>query len=163
MRIMRRWALFFIGLISFMYLFFFLEPAASLVLDGQMNEVNGLPRKEISIKGQSIVVEVARGGAVNHGLMFRETLPWDKGMLFVFEPPRRTAMWMENTFIPLSVAFICEDGYISNIKEMKPLTTDLHYSKGIAAYALEMNQGWFENNGINPGDQVDLNKIKAWE
>lgn len=118
------------------------------------SNVNELPRAVLEINEQRIEVEVAAGEAVSTGLMFRTCLGNNEGMLFIFEPPRKTGMWMENTTIPLSVAFIDEDGVILNIEKMKPLTRDLHPSSGVAAFALEMNQGWFEENGIKPGDIV---------
>jgi uncharacterized membrane protein (UPF0127 family) len=91
---------------------------------------------------------------IKHGLMGRESLPRDHGMLFVFDPPRFTAMWMKNTTIPLSVAFLDKDGIIMNIRDMKPMTEDLHFSEGVAFFALEMNQGWFQERGIVPGHRI---------
>ncbi|EHQ52369.1 hypothetical protein ECTPHS_06742 [Ectothiorhodospira sp. PHS-1] len=88
------------------------------------------------------------------GLMFRESLPPDHGMLFVWEQPEPVAMWMLNTPLPLSVAFIDAQGRILNIARMQPHSRTLHHSAGPARYALEMPQGWFEDRGIPPGDEV---------
>ncbi|MFN2269176.1 MAG: DUF192 domain-containing protein [Desulfonatronovibrio sp.] len=115
---------------------------------------NDLPRILLEINEHQIEVEVAANEALNTGLMFRTYLPVNEGMLFVFEPPRRTGMWMKNTLIPLSVAFLNKDGVILNIERMEPLTRKLHFSSGVAAFALEMNQGWFEENNIKPRDIV---------
>ena len=88
------------------------------------------------------------------GLMHRKSLPENNGMLFVFDRPARSCMWMKNTLIPLSVAFIEYDGTIVNIEEMAPLTTDSHCSAGWIRYALEMNAGWFRKNGLKPGSRI---------
>ena len=88
------------------------------------------------------------------GLMFRESLAANQGMLFVFEDAGSHCMWMKNTLIPLSVAFISADGTIVNIEDMKPQTEDTHWSKGPALYALEMRKGWFAEKGIGPGAVV---------
>lgn len=88
------------------------------------------------------------------GLMFRKRLGKNSGMLFDFGAPARVCMWMKNTLIPLSVAFIDQDGVIVNIAEMAPMTTDSHCSAGWVVYALEMNQGWFAARKIEPGSQI---------
>ena len=88
------------------------------------------------------------------GLMFRERLGEDEGMVFLFPEPTAGGFWMKNTLIPLSVAFIDKDGFIINIEEMKPLTLDIHCSKAKAFYALEMNESWFEKNHVKPGDKI---------
>lgn len=63
-------------------------------------------------------------------------------------------MWMKNTLIPLSVAFIDKEGFIINIDKMKPLTLDIHCSKTKAVYALEMNESWFDKHNVKPGDKI---------
>lgn len=88
------------------------------------------------------------------GLMQREHLCADCGMLFIFEKTDKYSFWMKNTPLPLSIAFIAADGAIINIEEMQPSTTDIHSAKGEALYALEMHSGWFARNGIKPGDRV---------
>ncbi|WP_412852317.1 DUF192 domain-containing protein [Ectothiorhodospira shaposhnikovii] len=89
------------------------------------------------------------------GLMFRESLPPDHGMLFIWEQPEPVAMWMLNTPLPLSVAFIDARGRILNIARMQPHSRTLHHSDGAARYALEMPQGWFGQHQILPGHHVD--------
>ncbi len=91
-----------------------------------------------------------------HGLMQRQTLCPDCGMLFIFPVAARQAFWMKNTPHPLALAFIGSDGHILNIVEMQPYSLDIHVSQAEALYALEMNRGWFAAHGIKPGDQVVL-------
>jgi uncharacterized membrane protein (UPF0127 family) len=88
------------------------------------------------------------------GLMFREKLGQNEGMVFRFPAPRQICMWMKNTLIPLSVAFIGADGRIINIEDMRPQTTDEHCSQQVALYALEMRQGWFKQRNIKAGELV---------
>jgi len=88
------------------------------------------------------------------GLMFRKSLGANSGMLFVFPDLDRHCMWMKNTFVPLSVAFVGETGEIVNIADMQPQTEDSHCAGGPARYALEMNQGWFAAKGIKPGAKI---------
>jgi uncharacterized protein len=90
----------------------------------------------------------------NTGLMQRDYLCTDCGMLFIFPKADRHKFWMKNTLIPLSIAFISASGSIINIAEMQPNTTEIHITQEDALYALEMNKGWFENNGIKSGDQM---------
>ena len=88
------------------------------------------------------------------GLMFRQQLAPNEGMVFRFPEPRQVCMWMKNTLLPLSVAFIGADGKIINIEDMKPQTLDAHCGKKPARYALEMSQGWFRERNIQPGTAV---------
>lgn len=92
--------------------------------------------------------------AREQGLMHREHLCTDCGMLFVFPVAGRYGFWMKNTPLPLAIAFISRDGRIINIAEMQPDTVDVHYAEGNAQYALEMNGGWFAAHGVKPGDGV---------
>jgi uncharacterized membrane protein (UPF0127 family) len=110
----------------------------------------------LKVKGHTLRVEVARSDEEKtRGLMFRKQLGADRGMLFVYETAGRWAMWMKNTYVPLSVAFIDRDGRILNIEDMEPLTQDSHQAIGAAKYALEVNRGWFRKRGIKPGDRVE--------
>jgi uncharacterized membrane protein (UPF0127 family) len=88
------------------------------------------------------------------GLMFREKMAPGEGMVFRFPESRHLCMWMKNTLLPLSVAFIDEKGRIINIEDMQPQTLNAHCAKKPARYALEMNQGWFRQKNIRPGIQV---------
>jgi uncharacterized membrane protein (UPF0127 family) len=85
------------------------------------------------------------------GLMYREQLGHNDGMVFRFVNNGKVCMWMKNTLVPLSVAFIDEDGAILNIEDMAPQTLDPHCAKKPARYALEMNRGWFAKRNIKPG------------
>jgi len=79
----------------------------------------------------------------------------NEGMLFLFPAPASVCMWMKNTYIPLSVAFIDESGKIVNIEDMEPQTTDSHCAKKQVRYALEMNRGWFKQKNIKPGSAIE--------
>lgn len=88
------------------------------------------------------------------GLMHRPTMPTNDGMLFVFEQAGQQCFWMKNTLLPLSIAFLADDGTIVNIDEMKPQTLDSHCSAMPVRYVLEMNQGWFAKRAIKAGAKV---------
>jgi uncharacterized membrane protein (UPF0127 family) len=88
------------------------------------------------------------------GLMFREALAPNHGMMFTFSEHAVHCMWMRNTLIPLSVAFIDDDGTVANIEEMKPHTDDSHCARHPVQYALEMTSGWFSSRGIGPGSKL---------
>ena len=111
-----------------------------------------MPLTELTAGMYRIEAEVAANDQHRQvGLMNRKTMPAQRGMLFVFPLERTHCMWMRNTLIPLSVAFIDADGYIINIEDMQPQTEDNHCAKVPARYALEMNEGWFAQRGIKPG------------
>jgi uncharacterized protein len=88
------------------------------------------------------------------GLMFRREMPANEGMLFVFEAPSPQCFWMRNTLLPLSIAFLADDGTVVNVEEMQPQTDDSHCSAKPVRYALEMNKGWFDRRGIKPGTRI---------
>jgi len=113
------------------------------------------PDHSLTIGEQTIRVELAlTAQEQTRGLMFRSLLPADSGMLFVYPSARIGCMWMKNTLIPLSVAFLDDKGEIINIADMKPLSRRSHCSKRPASYALEMNQGWFRKHRIAAGEKV---------
>jgi uncharacterized protein len=85
------------------------------------------------------------------GLMFRAVMAANEGMLFTFERPAQQCFWMKNTLIPLSVAFLADDGSVVNVEDMAPQTLDGHCSAKPVRFVLEMNQGWFAKHGIKPG------------
>jgi uncharacterized membrane protein (UPF0127 family) len=89
------------------------------------------------------------------GLMMRTRLGNNEGMVFDFGAPAGVCMWMKNTLIPLSVAFIDTEGKIVNIEDMQPETTDSHCAKKVVRYALEMNQGWFKQKNIKAGSKIE--------
>ena len=88
------------------------------------------------------------------GLMFRQTMASNKGMLFAFEVPSQQCFWMKNTLLPLSAAFVADDGSIVNIEDMKPQTLDSHCSAKPVRFVLEMNQGWFAKRGLKAGSKL---------
>ena len=115
-----------------------------------------MPEIALTIAGHKLIAEVAATNPERmQGLMHRRMMPENRGMLFVFTDVSRHAMWMENTFIPLSVAFIDGDGVITNIEDMKPHTRDSHPATKPVRYALEMNVGWFAKRGIKPGAKLE--------
>ncbi len=85
------------------------------------------------------------------GLMHRQEMPTQEGMLFIFDQPGVQCFWMKNTLLPLTAAFVADDGTIVNLADMKPQTTDSHCSTKPVRYVLEMNQGWFGKKGIKAG------------
>lgn len=115
-----------------------------------------LPEIPLTIEGHAVTAEVAATfESRSQGLMHRRMLPESRGMLFVFRETGAHAMWMMNTYIPLSVAFLDEGGRIINIEDMQPHTRDSHGAARPAKYALEMNQGWFAKRKIRPGARVE--------
>jgi uncharacterized membrane protein (UPF0127 family) len=111
-----------------------------------------LPRMELTASFHRIEAEVAADQASRmQGLMHRRSMAANQGMLFVFPRADRHCMWMRNTFLPLSVAFLDEDGRILNIEDMQPQTETNHCAAGPARFALEMNLGWFSGKGLKKG------------
>ncbi len=114
-----------------------------------------LPRVKLNAGMHIIDAQVAAAPAEREtGLMFRKEMPQQEGMLFVFEYPAQQCFWMKNTVLPLSVAFVHDDGTIANIEEMQPQTLDSHCSAKPVRYVLEMNKGWFAKKGIKAGSRL---------
>ena len=114
-----------------------------------------MPRIELSAGIYRIHAEVAATETDRQqGLMHRQSMAEQQGMLFVFERSERFCMWMKNTHLPLSVAFIDDAGTILNIEDMAPRTEDSHCAVQPARYALEMNLGWFAKRGLRGGSKV---------
>jgi uncharacterized protein len=88
------------------------------------------------------------------GLMWRKSMGINDGMLFIFPQATKQCFWMKNTLIPLSIAFIADDGRVVNVDEMQPQTEKSHCSIQPVRYVLEMNKGWFSKRGIHPGFQL---------
>ncbi len=88
------------------------------------------------------------------GLMHVREMPSDRGMLFIYPDAKRRSFWMQNTYVPLSLAYIAADGKIEQILDMKPLTRTSHPSKSAVRFVLEVNQGWFAKSGVAVGDTV---------
>lgn len=114
-----------------------------------------LPSIKLSAGMHVIQAEVAQSPQEHSiGLMFRPTMPTNDGMLFIFERPGQQCFWMKNTLLPLSVAFVGDDGSITNIEAMKPQTLDSHCSTKEVRFVLEMNEGWFAKRGLKPGMRI---------
>lgn len=115
-----------------------------------------LPKIKLNAGIHVIQAEVASTTETrSQGLMQRKSMAPGAGMLFLFDAPAAHCMWMKNTLIPLSVAFIDERGEIVNIADMQPLDETTHCALRPVRYALEMNQGWFKKRGIGPGTRID--------
>jgi uncharacterized membrane protein (UPF0127 family) len=100
----------------------------------------------------NIRAEVARTPLQTQtGLMFRPQMAAHEGMLFVFDGLERRCFWMKNTVLPLTIAFVADDGRIVNLADMQPQSLQSHCSAEPVRFALEMNQGWFAKRGIAPG------------
>ncbi|MBA4110603.1 MAG: hypothetical protein C0487_13535 [Leptothrix sp. (in: Bacteria)] len=114
-----------------------------------------LPTVPLGITFHTIKAEVARTPKQHEiGLMNRTSMGPNDGMIFVFDRPVQQCFWMKNTLIPLSIAFIADDGTIVNLDEMKPETLDTHCSAKPVRYVLEMNTGWFSKRGLKAGTKV---------
>lgn len=114
-----------------------------------------MPRLDLTAGMYRIDAEVAADQQDRMvGLMNRRSMPANQGMLFVFPQENTHCMWMRNTLMPLSVAFIDRDGVIINIEDMQPQTEDNHCARRPARYALEMNLGWFAQRGFAAGNKL---------
>ena len=118
----------------------------------------GLPRTTLKVKDLTLDVELAvKPEDQARGLMFRQQLGVNEGMLFVFAEPDFRSFWMKNVDLPLSAAFLKDDGTIINIEKMKPRDDSPRYwSKLKCRLVLEVNQGWFEKNNITVGDRIEI-------
>ncbi|MCL7979825.1 MAG: DUF192 domain-containing protein [marine benthic group bacterium] len=140
---------------------------AGRVTPGSDQETGGTPRlgpdgrpvriERVTVGGVPISVEIADTRELREvGLMNRDELPDDYGMLFVYPDERIRSFWMRNTRIPLDIAFIDRNGSIINIEQMQAQTDENTISAGPVMYALEMNQGWFASNDVEPGDRLEF-------
>lgn len=127
----------------------------SLVLLLGCSGKKSLPTATVTLGSTPLVVEVA--ATEDHrrtGLMNRDSMPQDRGMIFVYPSAGVRGFWMKDTRIPLSIAFIAPDGTIKRIADMRPFNLDRTSSLYPAQYAIEVNQGWFDKNGVKVGDAV---------
>lgn len=112
----------------------------------------GLARTQLTAGMHRLDVQLAQTPEQRQvGLMWRKELPVHEGMLFVFEQAATQCFWMRNTLIPLTAAFVEEDGTIVNLADMQPQSDDSHCSSKPVRFVLEMNQGWFAKRQIKPG------------
>ncbi len=125
---------------------------------GEKPETNafGLKTARLQVGSEAIIAEVADTPEKEAtGLMFRDSLPEDHGMIFELKPPRQAQFWMHNTRIPLSIAFIDQTGKIMEIRSMKPFDeTNIQSRSDEVAFALEANEGWFARHRVKPGTVV---------
>ena len=129
--------------------------ALSLLPASAQEPQTNLPRVKLGAGMHQIDAQVAAAPDVRRtGLMYRKERPQQEGMLFVFEAPSQQCFWMKNTLLPLSIAFVADDGTIVNIDEMKAQTLDSHCSAQPVRYVLEMNTGWFARKGIKAGAKL---------
>jgi hypothetical protein len=121
-----------------------------------------LPVMELRAGMHVIRAEVAADYSTRgRGLMFRKSLAPNSGMLFIFDAAEIHCMWMKNTYIPLSVAFLDAQGTVTNIADMQPHSEQSHCAARPALYALEMTQGWFAERGVKPGMKLGgFDKLK---
>ena len=125
---------------------------AGLACNAQPHPQMDLPRVQLTAGIYLIDSQVATTPEQRTiGLMFRQTMPTSEGMLFVFERAAQQCFWMKNTPLPLTAAFLADDGTIVNLANMDPQTTDAHCSKTPVRFVLEMRQGWFDKRGIRAG------------
>ena len=116
--------------------------------------------EKISIENLFSKIEVVSNSQERKlGLMYRENLPYDNAMFFIWEYKKRQCMWMRNTYIPLNVAYLDTSGKILEIYDMVPLSDESVCSKKRVRYALEVNLNWFEDNNILVGDVLDISNL----
>lgn len=150
------WAGLFFGLLLGLLVHFIRMDNGLTRLGLQMASQPG-PTRLVYIEGHPLTVEMAVSKAQRReGLMNRETLPEDFGMLFVWESAEQRTFWMKDTPLPLSLAFIDTSGEITEIVDLFPFDETKHNSQEPARYALEVNQGWFDVRGIEPGSKIQL-------
>ncbi len=112
----------------------------------------------LSINGRYLEVEVARTEKEREkGLMNRKSLGWNEGMLFIFDDDQYLSFWMKNTSIPLSIAFLDKNGIVTDIYSMKPFSLEPVVSSRKCRYAIEVNDGFFEECGLKIGDRIEIN------
>lgn len=129
--------------------------AASTATAQPQGQPQQLPTVTLQAGMYNIQAQVAQTGEQRQiGLMFRKEMAPHEGMIFVFEQPGTQCFWMRNTLIPLSAAFVAEDGSIVNIEDMKPQSDESHCSKKPVRFVLEMNVGWFAKRGLKAGSKL---------
>lgn len=135
-------------------LLWFVIAFASMGCEAQ-SQPQDLPRITLNAGIHNISAEVAQSPQERAtGLMLRQSMPANQGMLFVFEQAEQQCFWMKNTLIPLDIAFVADDGTIINIEPMKPLSLDNHCSAKPVRLVLEMNMGWFAKKGVSVGSRL---------
>jgi len=129
--------------------------AVLLVLSAAVASAQQQPMVELTAGFHRIEAEAAANNAARmQGLMQRKSMPAQRGMLFVFEHRAGQCFWMMNTPLPLTAAFVADDGTIVNLADMKPHSLDTHCSIEPVRFVLEMNQGWFAKRGLGAGSRL---------
>jgi len=132
-----------------------LSALLAVVVLGATVQAQSMPLIQLSAGVHLIKAEIAANNEHRQqGLMFRQKMAANEGMLFIFEQNALHCMWMKNTLIPLSVAFLDEQGRILNIEDMQPQTLENHCAVKPAKFALEVNLGWFKQRGIQAGSKI---------
>ena len=148
--------------ISFSLLLSLLLGLASASTNAQNQPQLNLPRTTLSIGFHQLQVQVAATPEQQAtGLMFRTDMPAHEGMLFVFPTASQQCFWMKHPLIPLTAAFVADDGTIVNLEDMQPQTTQSHCSSKPVRFVLEMNQGWFVKKGLKAGGKLAGVPFKA--
>ncbi|MGL4666378.1 MAG: DUF192 domain-containing protein [Saezia sp.] len=151
---MRLFHLYFFVKKSFLILlvFFLFSYSASFA---QTNPQTGLERATLTIQRYEIDTQLAKSHFErSKGLMWRASMPENEGMLFIFDAPATQCFWMKNTYLPLSAAFVADNGEIVNIVDMQPLSTKGHCSEKPVRFVLEVHQGWFKKRDLQAGSIV---------
>lgn len=132
-----------------------LSALLAVVVLGATVQAQSMPLIQLSAGVHLIKAEIAANNEHRQqGLMFRQKLAANEGMLFIFDQNALHCMWMKNTLIPLSVAFLDEQGRILNIEDMQPQTLESHCAVKPARFALEVNLAWFKQRGIQAGSKI---------
>ncbi len=140
---------------SLQYFFFSAVLITSLAVKAQDMPQTNLERVTLTAGMHRMDVQVAANPEQRQiGLMFRKDMPQHEGMIFVFDQPAKQCFWMKNTLIPLSAAFVADDGTIINIEDMKPLALDAHCSLQPVRFVLEMNKDWFAKKNLKAGSKL---------
>ena len=141
----------------FRFLLHFL--AVSLLLASSASRAQDAPQRlpAVTLTAGMHLIQAEVAGTPEQrsiGLMHRPKMGASEGMLFVFESQSQQCFWMKNTLLPLSIAFLSDDGRVVNIEDMAPRTLGSHCSSKPVRFALEMNQGWFAKRGIKAGSSI---------
>ena len=116
---------------------------------------------DLSVGGVPFKAQVAVSDSEKmRGLMFRESLPENNAMVFVYDTPTRASFWMKNTFIPLDIGFFDKNGVLTEVKKLYPQNLDsVQSSRSDILYCIEMNAGWFEKNNVKSSAKLDMQKL----
>ena len=136
---------------------FFLLPALSSTASAQEQGSPQLTLQRMKLSAGMHQIDALVAASPDErqiGLMFRKEMPQHEGMIFVFEQAAQQCFWMKNTLLPLTAAFLSDDGTIVNLADMKPQTMQSHCSDKPVRYVLEMNRGWFTKKGIKAGSKL---------